>query len=190
MKGVDESKRRTGPPHVSQRVRGSAVMRCRISKVRWHWSHWYSYVGTILNATCGRCEVSRRRGLRLAGLVVSLWLAGCATSEVQRLQARANYERGLTHLQERQSALALAAFQEAIALDGTVPTYRNWLGLLYLELQRPDLALPEFRRATEVDDGYAEAHLNTGIALAEMGRWTDAVAAYRRALALPTLPVP
>jgi Tfp pilus assembly protein PilF len=121
---------------------------------------------------------------------VCLWLAGCASSEVQRLQARATYERGLTHLQERQTALALSSIQEAIALDGTAPVYRNSLGVLYLELQRPDLALPEFRRATEVDDGYAEAHLNTGIALAEMSRWTDAVAAYRRALALPTLPVP
>lgn len=134
--------------------------------------------------------MSRRRGLPLAGLLVCLWLAGCASSEVQRLQARATYERGLTHLQERQTALALSAIQEAIALDGTAPVYRNSLGVLYLELQRPDLALPEFRRATEVDDGYAEAHLNTGIALAEMSRWTDAVAAYRRALALPTLPVP
>jgi Tfp pilus assembly protein PilF len=134
--------------------------------------------------------VSRRRGLRLAGLLVCLWLAGCASSEVQRLQARATYERGLSHLQERQTALALSAIQEAVALDGTAPVYRNSLGVLYLELQRPDLALPEFRRATQVDDGYAEAHLNTGIALAEMSRWTDAVAAYRRSLTLPTLPVP
>lgn len=137
--------------------------------------------------------MSRRRRSWLLVLAAVLWLGGCASSEppeVQRLQARAAYERGLGHLRDHQAALALSAFQEAISLDGTVATYRNVLGLLYLQLRRPDLALTEFQRATELDANYAEAHLNTGIALAEMTRWDEAVPAYRRAIAQPTLSVP
>lgn len=138
--------------------------------------------------------MSRQQGLRLAALFACLWLAGCATgkqAEVQRLQARSAYERGLKHIEERQVALAFRAIQEAIALDGATPVYRNTLGVLYLhQLRRPDLAVVEFRRATEIDDSYAEAHLNTGIALAEMTRWAEAVPAYRRAIGMPTLPAP
>ena len=138
--------------------------------------------------------MSRQRPWRLAVVLAALWLVGCASgqpSEVTRLQARAAYERGLGHMRDRQAALALSAFQEAIGLDGTVPIYRNTLGVLYLDrLLRPDLALKEFERAIKLDPSYAEAHLNTGIALAEMARWGDAVPAYRRALGMPTLSVP
>ncbi len=145
--------------------------------------------------------MSRRPGWapRWAGggalvLLAALWLTGCAAmdeaAEVRRLHARASYERGLAHLKDRQAALALSAFREAIALDDSVPVYHNALGVLLLELRRPDLALASFRKAVELDDTYAEAHLNVGIALAEAQRWEEAVTAYRRAIALPTLAVP
>jgi len=138
--------------------------------------------------------VSRQRPYWLVVLIAVLWLGGCASTEppeVKRLQARAAYERGLAHLRDKQAALALSAFQEAISLDGTMPIYRNTLGVLYLDqLLRPDLALKEFERATELDANYPEAHLNTGIALAEMARWGEAVPAYRRAIGMPTLAVP
>jgi Tfp pilus assembly protein PilF len=146
------------------------------------------------DATWGEHNVSRQRASWLLIVTATLWLVGCASTEppeVQRLQARAAYERGLSHLRDKQPALALSAFQEAISLDGTVATYRNTLGVLYLDqLLRPDLALKEFERATELDPNYAEAHLNTGIALAEMTRWKEAVPAYRKALGMPTLAVP
>lgn len=126
-------------------------------------------------------------------MLIALLVAGCASGETepaesQRLQARAAYERGLSHVRDGQPSLGLAALKEAIGLDGTVPLYHNALGVLYLELRRPDMALPEFQRATELDPGYAEARLNTGIALAESQRWEEAVAAYRSAISLPTLP--
>ena len=81
----------------------------------------------------------------------------------------------------------MGAFREAITLDPNVPVYHNALGLLYLELSRPDLALAEFKTATGIDETYADAHLNTGVALAEAGRWEEAVTAYRKAVAIPTL---
>jgi Tfp pilus assembly protein PilF len=125
------------------------------------------------------------------GLALTLGLASCAgPTEVDRLHARSTYERGLTHLQERQVSLAVSSIREAIALDPTNPIYHNSLGTIYMQLLRPDRALEEFTRATELDPSYGEAFVNTGSALAEMRRWDEAVVAYRRALALPTLSVP
>ena len=140
----------------------------------------------------GRC-VSRKRSALIAALAAVVWLAGCASmheAEMKRLQARSTYERGLGNLRDRQVALALSAFQEAISLDPTVAVYRNMLGVLYLQIRRPDLGLEEFRRATEIEPTYAEAHLNTGIALAELTRWEEATTAYRKAMSIPTLADP
>jgi len=123
---------------------------------------------------------------------VTLLMTGCATGggetpEVRRLHARDAYERGVAAFRDKQASQALAAFREAIDTDPSVAIYPNALGLLYLELQRPDLALEQFTKATSADARFAEAHVNTGVALAEQRRWEEAVAAYRTALALPTL---
>jgi tetratricopeptide (TPR) repeat protein len=124
---------------------------------------------------------------------LALGFAACATAMVspeQRLQARAAYERGLSHMRDRQPSPALTALQEAVSLDPQEPLYPNTLGLLLLQLRKPDLALERFREATTLDPAYAEAHLDTGIALAEMGRWEEAIVAYRAAIARPTLNAP
>ena len=134
-----------------------------------------------------------RRARRLIGVALAVGvLAGCASApppppEPRRLQARAAYERGLSHIREGQTSPALGALREATSLDPSVPLYFNTLGLLLLELRRPDLALEPFRQAVALDPTYADAHLNLGIALAETGSWGEAVPAYRRALALPGL---
>jgi superkiller protein 3 len=132
---------------------------------------------------------------------VAVWLLGallavaaCSTgqraAEVQRLQARAAFERGIKHFEAREASHALAALREAVALDPASAMYRDVLGLVYSQLQRPDLALPEFQEATSLDPQFADAHFHLGVALAESTRWEEASAAYRRALTLPTLSVP
>lgn len=138
-------------------------------------------------------KVSTRCIRLLPALVALAALAGCATThvtELQRLQAQAAYERGLTHLRDRQPMPALGALQEAIALDPTVAAYRDVLGLVYLDLGRPAIAIEHLERAIEIDPKYADAHFHLGTALAESQRWEDAVQSYRTALALPTLSVP
>ena len=137
--------------------------------------------------------MSRRRGVSLALIGAVLTLSGCATSqtaEVERIRARAAYERGLASLADRQPGLALSALQEAIAADPTVPRYHDSLGILYLGLGQIDQAVERFRKAIELDPKFADAHFHLGTALAEVRRWEDAVTSYRTALALPTLTVP
>jgi Tfp pilus assembly protein PilF len=117
---------------------------------------------------------------------------GCATTEspeMKRLQAKAAHERGLADLKEGRAALGLSALREAAALDPGNDAYHNTLGLLLLDLKRPE-ALEHFQKAIEIEPRNADAHHNLGVALAEAGRWEAAVAAYRKALAIPTFTAP
>ena len=127
-------------------------------------------------------------------LGILLGSAACSTarpaSDVQRLQARAAFERGLRHFEAREAPQALAALREAVALDSTSAVYRDVLGLVFSQLGRPDLALEQFRESVVLDPQLADAHFHLGVALAESMEWSEAAAAYRKALALPTLTVP
>lgn len=132
----------------------------------------------------GGHHVSRQAAVLIV-LVVAMTVTGCATAfvtETQRLQAQSAFEAAAQHIDQRQFALALTSLQQATTLDPTVAIYRNVLGVVYLNLGRPDLALPEFRRAIELDADYAEAHLNHGTTLATLARWGEAVTAYERAI--------
>jgi Tfp pilus assembly protein PilF len=130
------------------------------------------------------------------GLMLGILLgsAACSTArpavDVQRLQARAAFERGLRHFEAREAPQALAALREAVALDSTSAVYRDVLGLVFSQLRRPDLALEQFREAVVLDPQSADAHFHLGVSLAESMQWTEAAAAYRKALTLPTLTVP
>lgn len=193
MKGAGESRRLTAPPHFSQRVSAGSEIRCLASNSRPHAVHWYSYVGTSDKANRLGVIVSTAR---VVALVLGILIGGAACSagrqvtEVQHLQARAAFERGVKHFESREGSQALAALREAVSLDPTSALYRDTLGLVFSQLQRPDLALEQFREAVALDPQSADAHFHLGVALAESGRWADAVAAYRDALALPTLTVP
>src|SRR4030095_4735140 len=121
-----------------------------------------------LQATGGGLEVSTHARLWWMLLAVGLLVSACATTNdptpEKRLQARAAYERGLSHMREQRPALALTALQEATSLDATEPLYQHTLGLLFLQLRRPDLALERFQEAHRLDPSYAEAHLVAGTA--------------------------
>ena len=96
--------------------------------------------------------MSTRRGLALT--LIALPGDGCASTHVtesDRLRAQAAYERGSPTSGDRQPSPALAALKEAVGIDPGVAVYRDTLGLVYLELARPDLAIPELQKAVEID---------------------------------------
>jgi superkiller protein 3 len=123
-------------------------------------------------------------------------VSGCATkesaqrTEVQKLQARAAYDRALSYLNEKQPEPAMTALQEAISVNPNQAVYRDTLGVVLLELGRPDMALEHFTKAVEIDPIYADAYFHMGTALAEARKWEEAVVAYKKALSLPTLTIP
>lgn len=123
----------------------------------------------------------------LAALLATTGCAGKKVTDTERLQARASFEAATKALEEGKLAQALTFMQQVNAFDPEVGLYRNVLGIVYLQVSRPDLALPEFKRATELDRDYAEAHLNLGTAHAELQQWAAAVESYERAIKSPRL---
>jgi tetratricopeptide (TPR) repeat protein len=59
-------------------------------------------------------------------------------------------------------------------------------GILHMYAREHALALASYERALKVEPGLAEAYVNQGIALVNLGRDTEAVAAVNRALELHT----
>jgi Tfp pilus assembly protein PilF len=142
----------------------------------------------------GALSVSRLAA-SVALAAAALGASGCAakTTEVQRLQARAAYERGLADLKDGRVALGLAGLKEAVSLDQDVALYHSSLGAYLLNMKLPETreqAKLEFEKAIELEPTYADAHHNLGVALAEEGRWEEAMAEYRKALATPTFAIP
>jgi Tfp pilus assembly protein PilF len=140
--------------------------------------------------------VSRRHGVWLVLMTFGLLTSGCASkeaaqrTEVQKLQARAAYDRALSYINDKQPAPAMTALQEAINVNPSSALYRDTLGVVLLELGRPDMALEHFQKAVELQPMYADAHFHMGTALAESRRWDEAVTSYKKALELPTLTIP
>jgi Tfp pilus assembly protein PilF len=135
---------------------------------------------------------------RPAAAPVALAVCACALfacsggreAEVRQLQARAYYEQGLKSLSDRQVTPGLTSLREAVRLDPDNANYHNALGVVLIDLRRPDEAEGEFRKAIGLDPGYAEAQHNLGLSLAEQGRYDLAIAAYQKALSLPVYATP
>src|SRR5262245_1642098 len=116
------------------------------------------------------CKMNLSRRRALAGFLLAVSLAGCASTaddEVRKIRAQALYEQRLRRLSDKQVSLGLISLKEAVQLDPENPGYRNALGVLYLDLRKPAEAEAEFRKAIQLDPGYAEAEHNLGLAFSE-----------------------
>jgi tetratricopeptide (TPR) repeat protein len=110
----------------------------------------------------------------------------CHGTAAASVPAAADQSRELTALVTMLHAGALDAVEqrcrtllEARPLDGML-----WKILSVALLRQGRNALPALARAVELLPRDAETHLNLGIALAAIGKRTDAVASYRQSLAL------
>lgn len=79
---------------------------------------------------------------------------------------------------------AIDAYIDAQADLGQSAILANNLGYAYLTQGRYDRALPELRRAIELDPNHAQAHLNLGLTFMSLGRADDARASLQQAAAL------
>ncbi len=86
-------------------------------------------------------------------------------------------------MQDRKTALARAALEQAIALGFDNGAIRLLLSNALLDLGDPHAALGALDAALQRDPAFAEAHNNRGIILAELGRTPDARQAFERAVA-------
>jgi tetratricopeptide (TPR) repeat protein len=69
---------------------------------------------------------------------------------------------------------ALEDLDEVARREPTFADVHNLIGLCRSLLGQPELALTAFERATELNPGYVEAHLNRAITLNDLGRYDEA----------------
>lgn len=75
-------------------------------------------------------------------------------------------------------------FRRAQAVTRPNPVSHNNLGVALLSRGDREAALAQFRKALELDPGYARAITNVGLVLSEEGRHAEAVSRHREAIAL------
>lgn len=92
-------------------------------------------------------------------------------------------EKAERALAEKDYRGAAAALEEFIAVEPASAYVHFQLGYTYTALDRPEDAVREYRRATELDPQMAEAHLNLGLVLLDRDA-ASAVPAFQRAAAL------
>lgn len=89
--------------------------------------------------------------------------------------------RGKEALAQNDVVGAITALREAATREPQYADVRNLLGVGLSLAGETESALDEFTRAVELNPGYVEAHLNRAIVLNDLGRFTEAQEAFRRA---------
>lgn len=106
--------------------------------------------------------------------------AALAAATLASERAAIHNKRGIAYVQTRETESAVLAFLAALELEPYVPAIVN-LGNMLLEAGDVDEAIAHYEAALRLDDEYAFAHLNLGVAYKRIGRRGDAVREFRRA---------
>src|SRR5450759_1450419 len=98
--------------------------------------------------------------MRRLSLVACLPLIVLAAASLKEVESRA-----LALKSKGDAAGALAAYEEAAALDPKSARYRDEIGFLLAVLNRPGEEIEHFKRSLSLDPRFAPAHYHLGVAL-------------------------
>jgi predicted TPR repeat methyltransferase len=98
--------------------------------------------------------------------------------------AQAHLERGKALSASNRHADAIAAYQQALAVDPHCAEAHYRTALAWRDQQQLDAAIASYRRALTLKPDYIEAHNNLGVVLQLENRLDDALACYRSAVEL------
>lgn len=150
------------------------------------WLHW------LFQVTFHRSPVQQESLLRLlfassAFLVLaapaitnfpeSKLLAQTAVS--QNLEAASFFQQGVTRYNRQDLQGTEYAFRQAVQQDPSLAAARNYLGNIFMEQNRLDVALQEYTEAIKVNPNFSEAYYNLGLVLHRQGEKEAAIIAYR-----------
>ncbi|NJN29428.1 MAG: tetratricopeptide repeat protein [Synechococcales cyanobacterium RM1_1_8] len=107
----------------------------------------------------------------------------------QTITAETCCQQGKAHCQAGEFAAALAAFDQAIALDPRHAPAHNNRGNALGELQRQAEALAAYERALALAPTYHRAWFNKGQLLTQLGAYGNALEAYGQAIQLQPDPI-
>lgn len=96
----------------------------------------------------------------------------------------AYYQLGRYYQGQNRYEQAIAAYQKALAIDGTYAEARNGLGVNYAMQGKQQEALEQFRLAVKQAPNAAHIHNNLGYALYQSGSYAEAASVLERAVAL------
>ena len=127
----------------------------------------------------------------LAGLAAVALLVGCVSEDIAKREREADgyYKQGLSHLASNQQQ-AFVSFQKSIQLNPDNYDAHYALGSIYFQRKEFADAEREFRRCSELMPDNGEALNFYGRTLIELKRLPEAVAALRKATALPLYATP
>src|SRR6185436_2050497 len=93
-------------------------------------------------------------------------------------------ERVVSSLQSADHAEAERVCRMILAADPSQVDALHLLGVTLMRMGRTQAALEPLARACALDPRFADAAYNHAVALGELARWSEALAAYDRVLAL------
>jgi len=118
-------------------------------------------------------------------LVFLLFLFSCATSAGDAERSNAHYQLGLSYIKENKMQPAFVELQKAVELNSDNKEALNALGIVYLEFDDLQKAEETFLKVVSIDQNYSEAYSNLGATYGKMGKWTDAIGAFKAAIRNP-----
>jgi type IV pilus assembly protein PilF len=122
-------------------------------------------------------------------LVVLLFLvlSSCAqTSKSDVKSANYHYQLGISYLNDNNIQPAFVELQKALELNPHDRDTQQALGIIYLTtLEDYPKAIKHFQQALQIDPDFSEAANNLGNAYASIGKFDEAIDAYKMAVANP-----
>jgi len=125
-----------------------------------------------------------RRTLVFSLLIMLLSVSCASTPKEDTLQkAKAHYQLGVSYFNDNNVQPAFVEFQKALELNPDDKETLNAIGIVYLlKLEDYTKAIEFLQKALRVDKNYSEAWNNLGVAYERMGRYNEAIEAYKTAL--------
>jgi Tfp pilus assembly protein PilF len=112
----------------------------------------------------------------LAGVLLS---SACALNESARKQGTYHYEMGVSYFHENNMTAALTELTEAEKYDDNNAELCNYLGMVYYNKKKYEIAEQKYLKALVLKPTYSEARNSLGVDYLEMHRWDDAIQQFK-----------
>jgi len=116
-------------------------------------------------------------GFRSSDEMADVWIQVLTRNETERARLAADFRR-------KADAEDIVGYETRLRVDPNYAALHADVAVLYVELGRPDEAIPHFEAAVRLQPGSAVATYNLGTALEAAGRFSDAAELYSRAIGL------
>lgn len=108
-------------------------------------------------------------------ILLSLGCSACALSEKSRKQAAYHSQMGESYLREQNITSALVEFTKAEEYLPDDPAVLNFLGIVYFNKGKYEIAELKYLKAIKNNPSFSEARSHLAVNYMEMQRWDDAI---------------